>query len=297
MTQGPILQRLARFAGGALLAATGAVHLDLYLTGYRTIPTIGWLFLLQVVVAFLLAAALLVLGGRVLALGGALFSLATLGGYLLSIWVGLFGFKEVRTTAGLSAGVIEVAAFAVLGALAFVPVQPKGAKSTGGAGGLRKYERAGAGAVALVSLAAAAVLGSALATASGAPLVPTRARVELKAVRLHGSVVLANAAGYTLYLFAPDSSSASRCYGECAAYWPPVLGQPEAGPGVTGRLGTVRRSGGLEQASYDGHPLYTYVGDTAPGQANGNAIDLNGGYWYVVPVSASTSSSRGEGSS
>ena len=52
------------------------------------------------------------------AAAGACFALATLGGYLLSIWAGLFGFREVRTTAGLAAGVIEVAAFAVLAVLA-----------------------------------------------------------------------------------------------------------------------------------------------------------------------------------
>src|SRR5580692_1932991 len=89
-----------RLAGSGLLIATAAIHLDLYLTGYRTIPTIGWLFLLQVRAGF---------------------ALATLAGYLLSVWVGLFGFTEVRTTAGVVAGVVEVAAFAVLAALALAP--------------------------------------------------------------------------------------------------------------------------------------------------------------------------------
>ena len=107
-----------RLAGAGLLAATGGIHLDLYLTGYRHIPTIGWLFLLQIIVAFALAAAVLATGDRVIAAAGAGFALATLGGYLLSLWVGLFGFTEVRTTAGIVAGVIEVAAFAALAALA-----------------------------------------------------------------------------------------------------------------------------------------------------------------------------------
>ena len=107
--------RLAlRVAGGGLLVATGAIHLDLYLTGYRSIPTIGWLFLLQVIAAFGLALAVLVSGSWLAAAAGAGFALATLGGYLLSSWIGLFGFKEVRTTAGIVAGVIEVAAFAAL---------------------------------------------------------------------------------------------------------------------------------------------------------------------------------------
>jgi predicted lipoprotein with Yx(FWY)xxD motif len=64
-----------------------------------------------------------------------------------------------------------------------------------------------------------------------------------------------------------------------------VTGSPRAGPGVTGRLGTIRRPGGGLQATYDGHPLYTYLGDRGPGQAQGNNLDLNGGLWYEVRVS------------
>src|SRR5216683_4208392 len=110
-----------RVAGAGLLAATGAIHLDLYLTGYRSIPTIGWLFLLQVIAAFGLAAAVLVSGSRLAAAAGAGFALSTLGGYLLSVWIGLFGFKEARTTAGIAAGLIEVAAFATLALAAVAP--------------------------------------------------------------------------------------------------------------------------------------------------------------------------------
>ena len=113
------LQRLAvRLAGAGLLAATRTIHLDLYLTGYRSIPTIGWLFLLQVITAFALAAAVVASGSRLIAAAGAGFALATLGGYLLSVWIGLFGFKEIRTAAGVVAGVVEVAGFAALAVLA-----------------------------------------------------------------------------------------------------------------------------------------------------------------------------------
>ena len=91
-----------RAAGAGLLAAAGAIHLDLYLTGYRTIPTIGWLFLLQVIAAFVLAVAVLVSGSRMVAAAGAGFAVATLGGYIASVWAGLFGFTEVRTTAGIT---------------------------------------------------------------------------------------------------------------------------------------------------------------------------------------------------
>jgi predicted lipoprotein with Yx(FWY)xxD motif len=57
-----------------------------------------------------------------------------------------------------------------------------------------------------------------------------------------------------------------------------------AGPGVTGTLGTIRRADGTVQATYDGHPLYTYIGDSARGQASGNDLNLNGGLWHEVTV-------------
>ena len=123
--------RLAlRLAGAGLLIAAGAIHLDLNLTGYRSIPVIGWLFLFQVIAAFVLAVVELASGSRLAAAAGAGFAVATPGGYLLSIWIGLFGFKEVRTTAGIVASLIEVAAFAVLAVLAAAPDpggQPAGA--------------------------------------------------------------------------------------------------------------------------------------------------------------------------
>jgi hypothetical protein len=54
--------------------------------------------------------------------------------------------------------------------------------------------------------------------------------------------------------------------------------------GVTGTLGTITRSDGSTQVTYDGHPLYTYVSDTAPGQAKGNGVNLSGGVWHEVTV-------------
>ena len=114
-----------------------------------------------------------------------------------------------------------------------------------------------------------------------APVLPARV---LELGNVNGVSVLTNARGYTLYLFVPDPPDRSTCYGTCAAYWPPVTGTPIAGTGVTGRLGTIRRSDGGKQVTYDGHPLYTYVGDSAPGQANGNNIDLNGGLWREIVV-------------
>jgi plastocyanin len=184
-------QLTLRVAGAALLAATGAIHLDLYLTSYRHIPTIGWLFLLQVIAAFLLAAGVLATRGPLVPAAGAGFAVATLGGYLLSLWIGLFGFQEVRTTAGIVAGLIEIAAFATLATLVLVAGRAQaGSAQAGGqpAGlgaalgrlqGLSSAQRvqagrivAGLAAVALVvlgvSVAGAGGSGGA-ATASGSP--------------------------------------------------------------------------------------------------------------------------------
>ncbi len=280
-----------RLAGGGLLAATGAIHLDLYLTGYRSIPVIGWMFLLQVIAAFGLAAAVLVTGARIIAAAGAGFALATLGGYLLSVWIGLFGFKEIRTTAGIIAGVIEIAAFAALAAYAAAPAsrgQPARPAARGGPLLARMQAGIpGAGrAVGGISLAALLVLGISVAHAAApAPPPPSAGRAVLTTAKIGGVTVLTNASGFTLYWFAPDTPTRSNCTGVCAGYWPPVTGTPSTGPGVTGKLGTIRRPGGATQITYNGHPLYTYVGDTAPGQAFGNNLNLNGGLWHEVTVS------------
>ena len=279
-----------RVAGAGLLAATAGIHLDLYLTGYRSIPTIGWLFLLQVIAAFGLAAAVLIAGSRLAAAAGAGFALSTLGGYLLSVWIGLFGFKEIRTTAGIVAGVIEVAAFAVLALLAAVPQarQPAGPPPPRGSWSARlQAGLPGAGlAIAALSVIALVLLGIAVAGAGGTSAGSTGGGAQtVQAVQIGGVRVLANAKGFTLYWFAPDTATKSNCNGSCAAYWPPVKGPVTAGPGVTGRLGTIKRADGSAQATYNGHPLYTYVGDTAPGQAHGNSLNLNGGLWHEVTAS------------
>src|SRR5580692_3187710 len=185
---------ILRVAGSGLLIATAAIHLDLYLTGYRTIPTIGWLFLLQVIAAFGLGLAVLatpsrlaagVPARRLAAAAGAGFALATLGGYLLSVWTGLFGFKEVRTGAGIAAGLVEVAAFVVLAALALAPA-PANAPA-GGAAAARAtfpaqippaFARAAGMTAAGLTVAALVLFGLVVAGASSPP--PAVAGTSLK---------------------------------------------------------------------------------------------------------------------
>ncbi len=284
------LQQRLRVAGAALLAVSAGIHLDLYLTGYRSIPTIGWLFLLQVIVGSALTVAALVTRTWLAAAASAVFALSTLSAYLLAVWIGLFGFKEVRTRAGIAAGLIEVAAFAVLAlaAIAAGPVRQADGPVSPDARMLARLRAAVSmviPAVGAVSVAALALLGVAVAHAGAPPAAAAGAGVTLKAAKISGVTVLTNTSGLTLYWFAPDTPAISKCTGSCTAYWPPVTGNPKAGPGVTGKLGTIKRPGGGVQATYDGHPLYTYIGDNGPGQAQGNNLNLNGGLWYEVRVS------------
>lgn len=97
--------------------------------------------------------------------------------------------------------------------------------------------------------------------------------------------VLADGAGYTLYIFLLDLRGPSKCYSVCANDWPPLLlprgvGHPVAGRGIgEALLGTTKRKNGSLQVTYNGWPLYRYYGDT-PGQATGQAESM--GSWYLL---------------
>jgi predicted lipoprotein with Yx(FWY)xxD motif len=119
------------------------------------------------------------------------------------------------------------------------------------------------------------------ASASGA----AGSGAALKTATINGVSVVTNAEGFTLYSFAPDTATASKCTGACAQIWPPVTGPAAAGQGVTDTLGTITRSDGARQVTYNGHPLYTYTADTASGQARGNGINVDGGVWHEVTAS------------
>src|SRR5580658_1014483 len=118
------LRSAARPAGAAALLASGGVHLDLYLTGYHAIPTIGPLFLVQTISALALGLVLAVRSDEILSAGGALLALGTLGGYVVSRSVGMFGFHEVATTAGVTAGLLDTVAFVSLGYFATSAARP-----------------------------------------------------------------------------------------------------------------------------------------------------------------------------
>jgi predicted lipoprotein with Yx(FWY)xxD motif len=158
---------------------------------------------------------------------------------------------------------------------------------------------AGLAAVALIGTAcgsmAATGSGSSASTSTGGS-----SSAALTTAKVGGATVLTNSKGFTLYWFALDTAGKSNCNGACAHFWPAVKGPVTAMSGVTGKFATITRSDGSMQETWNGHPLYTYVGDTAAGQAKGNGLNLNGGVWHEVAVSgtaapAPTNSSGGGG--
>ncbi|MDO8185373.1 hypothetical protein Q5424_06820 [Conexibacter sp. JD483] len=126
---------------------------------------------------------------------------------------------------------------------------------------------------------AAAPKTTAVAPASGG----SQATVKTASTPL--GTILVDGQGRSLYLWEADSGSSSTCNGACAQEWPPLTtsGAAQASGGAkAGMLGTTRRSDGTTQVTYAGHPLYSFAGDTAAGQTNGQDSDGFGAEWYVL---------------
>jgi len=164
--------------------------------------------------------------------------------------------------------------------------------------------------IAALALAAAACTSGTAGTGYGAPAAPVASAAApaaaapatgqaITAQSTSLGVILVDGGGRTLYEFANDTNGTSACTGQCAANWPPVPApspMPASEPGVTGQLGVITRDDGTSQLTVAGHPLYTFAGDTAPGQTNGQGKTLDGGLWTVAsaagaPVAGATAPS------
>src|ERR1700751_4358156 len=165
---------------------------------------------------------------------------------------------------------------------------------------------AGAAGIPLVALAVAGCGGGGGAATAAPPPAPsatttTTTPTKTASVRVAKSSlgsILINASGHTLYLFKADSGTMSACPGACATAWPPLLakGTPTAGTGLTAsKLGTITRSGGNRQVTYNGHPVYVYIGDKKPGDVNGQGVTAFGAAWYVVSRTGQRISSHAKG--
>jgi predicted lipoprotein with Yx(FWY)xxD motif len=121
---------------------------------------------------------------------------------------------------------------------------------------------------------------------NGAPAAVTAASRTVNVRRTGLGKVLVDSRGHTLYLFKKDSRGKSRCSGACATFWPPLLkasGKPTVGSGARASMvGTIRRSDGKRQVTYNGHPLYRFEMDTTAGQTHGEGVDAFGARWFVV---------------
>ena len=108
--------------------------------------------------------------------------------------------------------------------------------------------------------------------------------------------ILVDGRGRTLYLFEKDKHGKSTCTGQCAGFWPPLIasGKPLAAAGAKASLlGTIKRSDGRLQVTYNHHPLYTFVKDKRKGQTNGEAVNAFGAEWYALsPAGAKVAKSN-----
>jgi predicted lipoprotein with Yx(FWY)xxD motif len=145
----------------------------------------------------------------------------------------------------------------------------------------------------LATACSSAASSSPSASASSAPAAGSSASASTTGtvITTHpgsAGAFLTDGSGRTVYLWAKDGMNMSDCSGACAAAWPPVpaTGKLTASGGVkTSDLGTITRSGGTKQATYDGHPLYYFVGDSGPDQTAGQGSDNFGAKWWLVAPS------------
>lgn len=131
---------------------------------------------------------------------------------------------------------------------------------------------------------------SAAASASATPTLKVAQNSKL------GSF-LSDGQGMSLYTYKKDKPGESACLNGCAKNWPPLTisegMQPAAGPGISGKLGQIERKDGSYQVTYNGMPLYRYIGDSKPGDMNGQGL---GGMWYVVSPATATATTSGASS-
>jgi len=153
------------------------------------------------------------------------------------------------------------------------------------------------GAAALVAACSSGGTSSTGATASGTPAGAssssggsTSGGTVIETASSSAGTVLTNGSGRAVYLWAKDTGNTSNCNGACAGAWPPVTttGSATASGGAKASdLGTISRSDGSKQVTYDGHPLYYFSGDSGPGTASGQGSDGFGAKWWLVAPTGS----------
>jgi predicted lipoprotein with Yx(FWY)xxD motif len=164
---------------------------------------------------------------------------------------------------------------------------------------------ASVGVIPIAALAIAACGGGGNAATAATPKTSSGASATVGVANSGLGSILVDSTGRTLYLFKADVGAKSACTAACATAWPPLLanGKPTAGTGLTAsELGTITRSGGNRQVTYNGHPLYLFIKDQKPGQTTGQGVTAFGAPWFALTPagtqdSAPASSSAGGASS
>jgi predicted lipoprotein with Yx(FWY)xxD motif len=142
---------------------------------------------------------------------------------------------------------------------------------------------ASAAVIPIAALSVPTVATASSSTHANPATAAAKSTVEVRRTSL--GKILVNSQGHTLYLFKKDSRNKSTCTGACAEFWPPLRasGKPTAGHGINAsKLGTIRRSDGKPQVTYNGHPLYTFQKDTKAGQTNGQGVTAFGASWFTL---------------
>jgi predicted lipoprotein with Yx(FWY)xxD motif len=134
-------------------------------------------------------------------------------------------------------------------------------------------------------MAAAAILPAGISVAAADANSAHGAMLQVRHTAL-GNIIV-NGGGHTVYVFTRDSRHRDRCVtiGGCTGIWPPFTtsGAPQAGHGVRhSLLGTITLAGGMRQVTYAGHPLYTYIGDSGPGDTSYVGVSQFGGHWFAL---------------
>jgi predicted lipoprotein with Yx(FWY)xxD motif len=134
------------------------------------------------------------------------------------------------------------------------------------------------------SSSAAAPASSSAAAAQPLPSKVSVSATGITTAKNSSGTFLVTAQGAAIYLFAPDTPTHSACTAACLKFWPALIGTPTAAPGsgLTGTFGTIKGTGGITQATYDGHPLYLFAGDKTMDEASGNGVDAVGGLWWAI---------------
>lgn len=146
---------------------------------------------------------------------------------------------------------------------------------------------AGAGGAAAVAvLAAACSSGGSPSSSPGAGSTASGSgSTVITSASSSAGTILTDGSGRALYLWVADSKGKSVCSGACAGAWPPVMASgtvTASGSAKSSDLGSITRSDGSKQVTYNGHPLYYFVGDAGSGTASGQGSDQFGAKWWLV---------------